>query len=98
MSIKWELTTWGKVKIAPVECIKETVKQVWIEREGFQGRKEVSRRAKEGAFFDTWKEAHDFLLNQAKAELQNARITLGHKEEVLALIEALTEPPAGVQS
>ena len=96
MSIKWEVNKWGKERIAPVECIKETAKQVWIERAGFQGRKEVSRRAKEAAFFDTWKEAHDFLLAEARVKLEHGQRQARDAEAALALVKALTEPPAEV--
>ena len=92
MSIKYEVNQWGKSKITPVVCIKETPKQVWIERTDYSGRKNVSRRFKEGTFFDTWKEAHNFLVNQARNELQGAKITLNFKENVLALLETMTEP------
>jgi hypothetical protein len=94
MSIKYEVNKWGNSKITPAVCIKETPKQVWIERTDYRGRKDVSQRFKEGTFFDTWKEAHDFLLIQARNELQSARITLEHKKDVLALLEAMAEPEA----
>lgn len=97
MSIKYEVNQWGKPKITPVECIKETPRQVWIERTYYRGRKDVLRRSKAGTFFDTWKEAHNFLLNQAKNELQGAKITLELKEGVLAFLEAMTEPEAETQ-
>ena len=94
MSIKYEINQWEKSKITPVVCIKETPKQVWIERTDYRGRKDVSRRSKAGTFFDTWKEAHNFLVNRAKNELRGAKITLEHKEDVLAFLEAMTEPAA----
>ena len=97
MSIKYEVNQWGNSKITPVVCIKETSRQVWIERTDYKGRKDVSRRSKSGTFFDTWKEAHSFLLIKARNELQSARITLEHKENVLALLEAMTEPKAESQ-
>ena len=97
MSIKYEVNQWGNSKITPVVCIKETPKQVWIERTDYKGRKDVSRRSKSGTFFDTWKEAHNFLLIKARNELQSAKITLEHKENTLALVEAMTEPKAESQ-
>ena len=98
MSIKYEVNQWGKPKITPVVCIKETPKQVWIERTDHRGRKYVSWRSKEGTFFDTWKEAHNFLVNLARNDLRGAKITLEHKENVLALLETMTEPAAETQS
>ena len=97
MSIKYEINQWGKSKITPVVCIKETPQQVWIERTDYRGRKDVSRRSKEGTFFDTWKEAHNFLVNGARNELQGAKIMLEHKQNVLALLETMTEPAAETQ-
>ena len=94
MSIKYEINRWGPSRITPVECIKETSKRVWVERTDYRGRKDVSLRSKEGNFFDTWKEAHNFLVNRARNELQGAKITLEHKEGVLAFLEAMTEPAA----
>lgn len=97
MSIKYEVNKWGKTKITPAVCIKETPKLVWVERTDFRGRKDVSPRSKEGTFFDTWKEAHNFLLIKAGNELRMAKITLKHKENDLALVEAMTEPAAESQ-
>ena len=94
MSTKYEVNRWGSERITLVECIKETPKQVWIERIDYRGRKDVSRRSKENTFFDTWKEAHSFLLVRAKNELQAAKRTLEYKENNLALVEAMTEPAA----
>ncbi len=94
MSIKYEVNKWGNAKITPAVCIKETPKQVWVERTDYRGRKDVSRRSKENTFFDTWKEAHNFLLIQANTALQGAKITLEHRENDLALVEAMTEPAA----
>lgn len=93
MSIKWEANKWRKEKIAPVKCVKETAKQVWIEQDDYRGRKEVLRRAKAGVFFDTWKEAHNFLLTQARDAVHNAKVTLKTREDYLTLIESLTEEP-----
>lgn len=93
MSIKYKVNQWGKSKITPVVCIKETPKQVWIEQDDYRGRKEVLRRAKAGVFFDTWKEAHNFLLTQARDAINNAKVTLKTREDYLALIESLTEEP-----
>jgi hypothetical protein len=94
VSIKYEVNKWGKAKITPAVCIKETPKQVWIERTDYRGRKDVSQRSKENTFFDTWKEAHNFLLIRAGKALQGAKITLEHRENDLALVEAMTEPAA----
>ncbi len=97
MSIKYEVNKWKTAKITPAVCIKETAKQVWVERTDYMGREYVSRRSKESTFFDTWKEAHNFLLIQAGNELRHAKITLKHKENDLALVEAMTEPAAESQ-
>jgi hypothetical protein len=94
MSIKYVVNKWGKTKITAVVCIKETPKQVWIESTDYKGRKDVWRKSKENTIFDTWKEAHNFLLIQANTALQNAKITLEHRENDLALVQAMTEPAA----
>ena len=97
MSIKYEINQWGKSKITPVVCIKETPKQVWIERTDYRGRKDVSRRSKAGTFFDTWKEAHDFLLTRARGGLEAAQRQVQSRKESLAEVEALTEPASEIQ-
>jgi hypothetical protein len=94
VSTKYEVNKWGNARITAVVCIKETPKQVWIERTDYKGRKDVSRRSKENTIFDTWKEAHNFLLIQANTALQGAKITLENRENDLALVEAMTEPAA----
>ena len=94
MSIKYEINQWGKSKITPVVCIKETSKQVWIERTDYRGRKDVSRRSKAGNFFDTWKEAHNFLMNRITAQIENMRTAVACKEAQRNILEAMTEPAA----
>jgi hypothetical protein len=97
VSIKYEINQWGKSKITPVVCIKETLKQVWIERTDYWGRKDVSRRSKEGTFFDTWKEAHNFLVNQITAQIEDMRTAVARKESERNILEAMTEPAAETQ-
>ena len=97
MSIKYEVNQWGKSKITPVVCIKETPKQVWIERTDYRGRKDVSRRSKAGTFFDTWKEAHNFLVNRITTQIEDMRTAVACKESERNILETMTEPEAETQ-
>lgn len=92
MSIKYQVNQWGQSRITPVECIKETPKRVWIERTDYRSRKDVSLRSKEGNFFDTWKEAHNFLMNRITAQIENMRTAVACKESERNILEAMTEP------
>ena len=92
MNIKYEVNQWGDPEITLVECIKETPKQVWVERTDYRGRKNVSKKLKQNRFFDTWGEARNFILDRTKTNLQVARRSLECQENELAMIEAMTEP------
>ena len=97
MSIKYEVNQWGKPKITPAVCIRETPRQVWIERTTRWGGKAVYLRSKEGNFFDTWKEAYSFLMNRITAQIEDMRTAVARKETERNILETMTEPEAETQ-
>ena len=44
-------------------------------------------------YFDTWKEAHDFMLERARAQLKKAQAELASARRHLDKVEAMKEPP-----
>lgn len=84
---------WGN-HIKEIEIVRETDSFVFIEQLDFRGNKKNIRHLKKSYFnnyFPTWKEAHDFLVSEAMAKVNNARIALGLREDELEKIKAMRE-------
>lgn len=92
MTVKYEVKRYGKDRIVPVNCVKETEKTVWIEHE-WHGQKSVCKRLKTSVFHDTWQSAYDFLIATAHIKIAAAKRSLQEAEANLATIESLTEAP-----
>ena len=85
--------TWslGGDVIREVEVLRETPKFVVLEYDAW-GKKKESRYAKRGRydnFFDTWEEAHQFLLDRATIKVEAFRLKLLRAQENLKRIEAM---------
>ena len=90
--IKYRVT-WGLDGdvIREVEVSRETPKFVVLVGERW-GEKKESRYAKRGRydnFFDTWEEAHQFLLDRATIRFRSAQVVLERAQENLKRIEAM---------
>jgi hypothetical protein len=77
--IKYKTGGYGKEKIEAIKAIKETAKQLVIEVTDGGGKARQVRTAKRSGYdnyFDTWEEAHAFLLDQSGRRLKAARRAL----------------------
>lgn len=91
MTIKYEIKHYGKDRIVPINCVKETEKTLWIEYEWNNGYKSVIQKRKCSDFHDTWQSAHNFLIQMAHAKILEAKQSLQRAEAGLVEIESLTE-------
>jgi hypothetical protein len=101
MITKWKTSAFG-VWIEPVECVKETEKQLvlrvkqWTragEPERFYERR-VSKISSD-RYFDSWDEAKAYLLERAQTQLVGAQRALQHRQDELGNIKGLKKPEAG---
>ena len=91
MIVKYEIKSYGKERIVPINCVKETEKTLWIETE-WRGRVSIEQRRKGSNFHDTWQSAYDHLIATAQLRITSARRSLHQAEAALAELEALSEP------
>lgn len=82
-------------KISEVEVVEQTKCLITIKETGYDGKKRVNRYRKDAghrAFFDTWQEAHNALLNLAHDAVESAQIDLDRAYEKLGEINGMKEP------
>ena len=91
MIVKYEIKSYGKERIVPINCVKETEKTLWIERE-YNGHKVVDQRRKCSDFHDTWQSAYDHLIATAQRRITYAKRNLQQAETDLAELETLSAP------
>jgi len=89
MIIKWKTTSWNS-KIERVECTRETASTVVCTN----GRSVWSARkmSEHAAYFDTWAEAHAYLLNHAERQLAGLSAQLAEAYTETAKIKQMTAP------
>jgi hypothetical protein len=69
--IKYKVN-WNEIE--PVEVVRETKSQVVLLRKGIvQTERREAKRSEYSNWFDTWEEAHAFLIERAEAEVQALR-------------------------
>lgn len=77
-------------KIEKVDVVRETDSSVWrLDRRGKERRH--SKKSSYEIYFDTWHEAHDYLVEKAKGSVGAAKSRLTWAEEKLAKIEAMKD-------
>jgi hypothetical protein len=83
--------------IEEVEVVKETKKSVWVKREGWaKGTESIDRchkRASWHNYFDTWEEAHAFLMDKAQREVDSLRRQLELAKGKLGNIKGMKNTP-----
>jgi hypothetical protein len=89
--VKYEIKSYGKERIVPINCVKETEKTLWIETER-RGRVSIEQRRKGSNFHDTWQSAYDHLIATAQHRITYAKRNLQQAEADLAELETLSEP------
>ena len=103
VTIKWKVSRYSSREIDQVECVKETAKSVWIREYPFRigGEKSDAPYVKQQAkcseytnFFDSWEDAHTFILGNAELAVINARRDLAAAHDVLGNIKGMRPPGA----
>jgi hypothetical protein len=92
--IMYKTSGYGAEKIDKVEVVKETPKQVVYLSEGFNGKKYERRCAKSGNyenFFNSWKAAHDYLVEKAERSVGNAKERLQGAKSYLGQIKSMKD-------
>ena len=85
---------WKK-EIEMVEIVKETNASVFMEREKMSGEKELVRNAKRSQYtnyFNTWKEAHDFLIAEKRKAVLTATLRAHNLREELSNLKGMKQP------
>ena len=88
---KYEIRNYGKDRIVPIKCVKETEKTLWIEFE-WLGQKSVCQRRKCSDIHDTWADACVELIRRTQLKISTAEIDLKRAQAELAEISALQDP------
>jgi hypothetical protein len=81
----------------PVEVVKATPAQVHVRYKGFDGRFHVNRQNKlseYSAFFPTWEEGRDFLLEQIESRVDAECKSLAQAEAAREFVKSMTKPEA----
>ena len=82
---KYKTGGWGQDLIEAVEVEKETDKSVWID-----GNRSAKRSGYNN-YFDSWGEAHLFLLDKAGRKLDSAKFSLQRAQGEYENIKGLKE-------
>ena len=86
--IKYKTEEWRgepSARILKIECERETDKCIWI---GNNRRLKITESER---FFDTWKEAHEYILEMANNQVNYARLRLERAKDLLKNIEGMKE-------
>lgn len=79
------------IEIKEVEIVRETAKQVVVLLDGFrrQGERREAKRSSYNNYFDTWKEAKEYLLNKVRRRIEGTEAKLKREKKRLAEIELI---------
>ena len=95
---KYKTGGYGSTPIVEIECEKETAKSLWIAREWKDSRGVKKRvvdvcRKESGYYnyFDTWEEAHKYLLEEAERSVEDVKQVMQRAEAYLADIKGLKD-------
>lgn len=89
-----EAETWYRTRHDTIEAVKVTKytdKSVWADHQ-FWGHCRQARRSYDRAICPTWREAHQFLEDVARQDLEVAQRNLKALSARLATIQAMKEP------
>ena len=79
----WRGTPDPGIKI--LECERETEHCIWV-----KGRRYLKITENE-RYFDTWEEAHEYILALANKKVEGVRLQLGRAKDILRNIKGLKE-------
>lgn len=84
-------TNVGEDRIDEVEVVRESEQSVWVR--GYRGvERRESKMSQCGCYFDTWEEAHAYLVDKQDFKVVLARSSLAYAEKQLAEVQALKKP------
>lgn len=89
--IKYRTGGSGREQIEALEVVKETAHYVTFVAE-WGHRKSEHREKKDSGYykwFDTWEEAHAYLLERAQGSVRNCSLSLDRARERLRRVEAM---------
>jgi hypothetical protein len=98
MSMKFRTKRYSPASIEAVEAEKETKKCVWIKGwtfDGGPGTGALKRHEKVGAYenyFDSWAQAHAYLVERAEDALTDARRSLQEAQGHLGNVKGMKPP------
>jgi len=84
--LKYKTQGFFDTRIDAVECERETDVSVFV------GGRRNAKRSQYDNYFDTWEEAHSFLLKKADNEVIAARNTLQRMNARLGNIKGMKKP------
>lgn len=93
--IKYKASRWDwKPKIDSVHVVSETPKTVLVEVNDQYGgaRFRESKQCSVHSYFDTWEEAHKFLMEACQGELDSARRRLASAQDRLGNVKGMKPP------
>lgn len=86
--MKKHMTSYGS-RIIEVEVERETESSVWV-----KGRRHNKRSEYEN-YWDSWEDAHSFLLQNAERWVEGARLRLERAKGEYGQIKGMKKPAAG---
>jgi hypothetical protein len=87
---KARYSTWGP-ELVEVEVARETDSSVFISRQ-FGGQARHAKRSNGDNYFDTWEEAHAYLMAQALDDLNTARKQLERVQGAFGNVKGMKNP------
>lgn len=93
MSEKWIIESWPTA-IIKVECVKETDKQAVVIINNGHGRTYERRMNKDGALFDSFLDAKNYLIDQQKRKISQIQASLDSAKAELKKRNDIPHPKA----
>ena len=94
MASKW-ITERYHTTITEVECLKESEKFVIIRLFGGDGKpyeRILARTSRYDNYFDTWEQAHSYLLGRAENRLNAAHLELQKAQDECGNVKGMKKP------
>ena len=79
-------------KIENVEVLRETVSSVYVQTGSKKGERREAKRSSFYNDFDSWQEAHAFLVSGAESSVEELRMNLERAKGRLGQIRAMKQP------
>lgn len=80
-----------ELAIVPVEVVRETEKFI-VQVDGRGREVRIAKNGRYSIYFDTWEEAHEYLLDKYTKLVERGRVQLAHNEDALAAVKRTVKP------